>query len=168
MSRHLNIFLVLLFIIQLVSAGVFVSDIVLNVLGTSRAPISWQMREVIEIGAAIGLVLGALFGIFFIRKSLAMSQKTQSQLRAASGAFHDLLQDQFEKWSLSPAEKDVALFTIKGLSIHEIATMRSTSEGTVKAQLNAIYRKSDVSNRTALLGVFVDALFEAPLVTDGK
>ena len=165
MLNRLNLFLVLLFCVQFVSAGVFVSDILLNILGASRAPISWQVREIIEIGAALGLVLGAIFGIFLLRKSVALSRRTQSQLRVASGAFHELLEDHFEQWSLSPAERDVALFTIKGMTIQEISDLRNTSEGTIKAQLNAIYRKSGTTNRTALLGVFVDALFDQPLIT---
>ena len=41
---------------------------------------------------------------------------------------------------LSPAERDVALFQIKGLSVAEIAALRGTSEGTVKAQAAAIVR----------------------------
>ena len=52
----------------------------------------------------------------------------------------------------------MALFTIKGLSIQEIAGLRNTSEGTVKAQSNAIYRKSGVSGRTQLLSLFLDDL----------
>ena len=52
----------------------------------------------------------------------------------------------------------MALFTIKGLSIQEIAALRNTSEGTVKAQSNAIYRKSGVSGRAQLLSLFLDTL----------
>ncbi len=165
MVYRLNVFLVVLFCIQFVSAGVFVSDILLNLMGANRAPMSWKMREIVEITAALGLVLGALFGIFLLRKSVALSRRTQSQLRVASGAFHELLEDHFVQWALSPAERDVALFTIKGMSIQEISDLRNTSEGTIKAQLNAIYRKSGTTNRTALLGVFVDALFDQPLIT---
>ena len=43
----------------------------------------------------------------------------------------------------------MAWFTIKGLSIAEIARLRGTSEGTVKAHSNAIYRKAGVSGRDA-------------------
>ena len=59
---------------------------------------------------------------------------------------------------LSPAERDVAWFTVKGLSMQEIARMRETSDGTVKAQSNAIYRKAGVSGRYQLLSQFVDEL----------
>jgi DNA-binding NarL/FixJ family response regulator len=46
------------------------------------------------------------------------------------------------------------------MSIAEIATLRNTSEGTVKAQTNAIYRKAGVSGRPQLLSVFIDDLLE--------
>lgn len=61
---------------------------------------------------------------------------------------------------LTPSERDVAWFTIKGLSLAEIARMRQTSDGTVKAQSNAIYRKAGVSGRTQLLSLFLEDLME--------
>ena len=68
------------------------------------------------------------------------------------------MQERFTEWGLTPAEKDVALFAIKGMSTSEIAAMRDTSEGTVKAQTNAIYRKAGVAGRTQLLSLFIDDL----------
>jgi DNA-binding NarL/FixJ family response regulator len=85
----------------------------------------------------------------------------ESQLREASGAFAELLDQRFTQWGLTKSERDVAWFTIKGLSIADIARLRQTSEGTVKAQSNAIYRKSGVSGRTQLLSIFIDDLMEA-------
>jgi DNA-binding CsgD family transcriptional regulator len=70
----------------------------------------------------------------------------------------DLLAERFEEWALTPAEKDVALFAIKGMSTSEIAGLRNTSEGTVKAQTNAIYRKAGVTGRAQLLSLFIEDL----------
>jgi DNA-binding NarL/FixJ family response regulator len=53
--------------------------------------------------------------------------------------------------------------SIKGLSIADIAAARSTREGTVKAQLNAIYGKAGVAGRHQLLGLFIDELVDGPL-----
>ena len=55
------------------------------------------------------------------------------QLRVASGAFMELLEDRFDEWGLTPAERDVALFATKGLTTQDIAACRDTSEGTLKA-----------------------------------
>ncbi|NCO87576.1 MAG: helix-turn-helix transcriptional regulator [Rhodobacterales bacterium] len=71
-----------------------------------------------------------------------------------------ILNDRFDTWGLTPAERDVALFAIKGLSLQDIARLRATSEGTVKAQTNAIYRKAGVSGRSQLLSLFIDDLME--------
>jgi DNA-binding CsgD family transcriptional regulator len=73
-----------------------------------------------------------------------------------------LCDDHFTEWGLTAAERDVALFALKGMSIAEIAELRQTSQGTVKAQTNAIYRKAGVSGRPQLLSLFVDELMDAP------
>jgi DNA-binding NarL/FixJ family response regulator len=71
-----------------------------------------------------------------------------------------VLDDRFLEWKLSNAEKDVAMFLIKGSSTAEIALMRNTSEGTIKAQNAAIYKKAGVTGKTQLLSLFVEDLFE--------
>lgn len=116
------------------------------------------MREALEIGAAVGLVLGVVVGGLMLRRALRDRHRAEEQLRRASGAFADLLQERFEEWGLTPSEKHVALFAIKGMSTAEIAQLRSTSEGTVKAQTNAIYRKAGVTGRPQLLSLFIEDL----------
>ena len=78
------------------------------------------------------------------------------------------MHERFNAWGLTPAERDVALFAIKGLSTAEIAGLRGTSEGTVKAQSNAIYRKAGVSSRSQLLSLFIEDLLDeqAPAVQE--
>jgi DNA-binding NarL/FixJ family response regulator len=44
------------------------------------------------------------------------------------------------------------------LSIAEIAQIRATREGTIKAQCAAIYRKAGVSGRAQLLSLFIEDL----------
>ena len=58
----------------------------------------------------------------------------------------------------------MATFAIKGLSNAEIAQMRGSAEGTVKAHLNAIYRKAGVQGRGALLSMLVKDLMQEPLI----
>lgn len=144
--------------LQALCALFFISDIVLSVFGLRSRPISWQTREFLEIGAALGLVLGVVLGAMALRRSHTLRRKAEDQLRVASGAFMELLDERFEEWGLTPAERDVALFSIKGMSTQEIASLRSTSEGTVKAQTNAIYRKAGVSGRPQLLSHFIEDL----------
>ena len=72
----------------------------------------------------------------------------------------ELLEARFVEWGLTAAETDVALFAIKDMSTVEIAGLRGVSEGTIKAQTNAIYRKAKVSGRPQLLSQFLDELVE--------
>ena len=57
----------------------------------------------------------------------------------------------------------VALFTLKGLAIPEIAGVRGSAEGTIKAHLGAIYRKAGVNGRGAFLALFIEELMVGPV-----
>lgn len=135
----------------------FVAGVLKHQLGLEDL-LPFRHRETAEIGAAIGLSLGGAMGWVALRRALLRSHRAEEKLRLASGAFMELLDDRFSEWRLTPAERDVALFALKGLSTHEIAEMRSTSEGTVKAQSNAIYRKAGVGSRSQLLSLFIEDL----------
>ncbi|MCP5153123.1 MAG: response regulator transcription factor [Ectothiorhodospiraceae bacterium] len=65
---------------------------------------------------------------------------------------------QFARWDLSEAEREVALLMLKGLSHKEIASIRSTSERTVREQARAIYAKANLSGRAALAAFFLEDL----------
>ncbi len=151
----------LILAVQVVCAVFWLSNILSSLLGF--APFGWQAFEFIEIGAAFGLILGAGLGAFILRQSFRATAKAEEKLRLASGAFMELLEERFGDWGLTPAERDVALFAIKGLSTADIATLRNTSEGTVKAQTNAIYRKAGVTGRPQLLSLFIDDLMQDTL-----
>ena len=150
-------------VLQVACAFFFIANIVLSVLGIPVPLLPWEVMELIEIGAAIGLLLGIAMATLVLRESRRRLQTAEDALRAASGAFMDLVEDRFADWSLTPAERDVALFALKGLNLAEIAALRKTSEGTVKAQTNAIYRKAGVNGRTQLVSLFIDDLMQ----TDG-
>lgn len=156
MSQRWVILLVLL--VQITSAFFFVADIVSAYVGFWTEPLSWEMRELLEIGAAFGLTAGVGLGGWSLWRAHQERNLAQERLRRASGAFMNLLDERFVEWALTPAEKDVALFAIKGLATAEIAVLRATSEGTVKAQTNAIYRKAGVTGRSQLLSLFIDDL----------
>lgn len=142
--------------VQVLCAFFFVSQILASILGV--APVSWRVHELIELGAALGLLLGVALGWIVLRRTMARNVLVEDQLRVASGAFLDVMEERFTAWELTPAERDVALFAIKGMSTQEIAALREVSEGTIKAQTNAIYRKAGVSGRTQLLSLFIDDL----------
>lgn len=151
-------------VVQTMCAFFFVANILSSVFGLRTTPIDWWLYELIEIGAAVGLMLGTVLGALAFRAALRRRKEVEEKLRLASGAFSELLQERFQEWGLTPAERDVALFVIKGMSTGEVADLRETSEGTVKAQTNAIYRKAGVSGRAQLVSLFVEDLMGEALL----
>ncbi|MBT8470373.1 MAG: helix-turn-helix transcriptional regulator [Myxococcales bacterium] len=63
-----------------------------------------------------------------------------------------------DRWRLSPAEKEVALLLLKGLSHKEIAKVRSVTETTARQQARAVYRKAGLSGRHDLAAFFLEDL----------
>lgn len=158
--------LIVLLVVQLACAMFVVADMLTSVIGMRRAPLSWQLRELLEMGAAIGLLLGVVFGAVALKQAFAARWRAEQSLAQVQMAFRDHLDACFGTWALTPAERDVAMFSIKGLSIQEIAHMRDTSEGTVKAQCNAIYRKAGVTGRGQFMSLFLDDLLDDLLAED--
>lgn len=153
-----GIALLALLAMQVACTLFFVADILSSRVNLLPGPLTWEVREILEIAAAVGLVIGLVMGVIQFRRMLGERDLAQERLRRASGAFMVLLEERFGEWGLTPAERDVALFAIKGMSTAEIAALRATSEGTVKAQTNAIYRKAGVTGRSQLLSLFIDDL----------
>jgi DNA-binding NarL/FixJ family response regulator len=69
------------------------------------------------------------------------------------------IEQQFLRWGMTPAEHDVGLLLLKGLSHKEIAALRGTSEATVRQQAQAIYRKAGLPGKTAFCAYFLEDLF---------
>ncbi len=76
-------------------------------------------------------------------------------LLAGLGAAID---QQLERWSLSPAEKEVALLLLKGFSHRELAAIRSVTEATARQQARAVYKKAGLSGRSDLAAFFLEDL----------
>ncbi|GAA0773092.1 helix-turn-helix transcriptional regulator [Roseibium denhamense] len=126
-------------------------------------PDSLLESDVLEYMVITALVLGFVASGFEVRQTLNRQRRLEQQIKAASGAFITLLEEHFEAWALTPSEADVAMLALKGFSISEIASIRKTAEGTVKAQCNAIYRKAGVSGRPQLLSLFIDELLNGAM-----
>ena len=167
-DRHGPLAILPLVAVQGLCALYFVGNILLSLLGIAVRPIPWALHEALEIGAAIGLSVGFLIGTATLWRSLRERRRAEEDLRRARSLFRDQMAERFEHWGLTPAEADVAIFAIKGLRLQEIAELRRTSEGTVKAQANAIYRKAGVNGRSQLLSLFIEDLMVEAEAEDGS
>ena len=164
MSRCKLIALWLIAALQFNAALFFVSATVFNILHIPTPWLDWGSHEIRSLVQAGGLVLGVILGWFALRSSIRRALAAEEKLRLCSSTFVDILNEHFDDWKLTPAERDVALFLTKGLSTREIAALRGTSEGTIKAQTNAIYRKAKVAGRPQLLGLFIEDLLDDALL----
>ncbi|MZR12202.1 helix-turn-helix transcriptional regulator [Maritimibacter sp. DP07] len=149
-------------VVQVVGASVFILELFSDVLGLRHWALDWQAREAVQLGAVLSLVLGAIAGIAFLLETVKRAASVETQLQAASGAFQAAMRTQFGQWGLSPAEEEVALFALKGFSNQEIAELRGKSEATVKTQMNAVFRKAGVNNRSQLMAQFMELLLDEP------
>ena len=147
-------------VIQVICASVFLWDIGSSILGLPTPVLSWQMREAIEIAAATGLILGSALGLRLAITAYRQAQRSEASLRVARGAVAEVIEEQFAAWQLTPAEREIAWLTVKGLSYAEIASVLNRSEGTIKSLSNAIFKKAGVSGRTQLIASFIEELFE--------
>ena len=94
------------------------------------------------------------------RRDAARWRREAGDLIAGLGAAID---QQLERWGLSPAEKDIALLLLKGLSHKEIAEIRKVSETTVRQQARGVYRKSGLAGRHDLAAFFLEDLLGPPV-----
>lgn len=152
-------FLFLMVGLQIFCALFVLQDGVLDLLGL-LVPVTLPESHLFEWVVGLALLVTVFFTLLQIRRLLKNEARLKHTLQVASGAFGDYLDQQFTDWDLSPSERDVALFAIKGSSIAEIAGLRGTREGTVKAQLNAIYRKAGVTGRPQLISFFIEGMLD--------
>ncbi len=80
----------------------------------------------------------------------------------------EAIDQQFDRWGLTPAEREVALFLLKGFSHKEIAEYRDVSARTIRQQAHSVYEKADVSGRAQLSAFFLEDLLLPSLDPSGE
>lgn len=89
-------------------------------------------------------------------------QRWRTEARSYLDGLGQAINEQFSRWNLTDAEREVALLLLKGLSTKEIAAVRATSERTIREQARSIYAKSGLTGRAALSAFFLEDLL-API-----
>ncbi len=152
-ARRQTMALSLFLLIQTVGMVFYVGDVV----GDFREDPE-SVHFIFEATVTMALVLGIIFGTFALRRMIELLASQEQALDVARGALADVIDRQFQDWSLTPAERDVAFLALKGLDVAEIANLRGAAQGTVRAQLTRIYSKAGVSGRAQFAAFFVEDL----------
>jgi DNA-binding NarL/FixJ family response regulator len=138
-----------------------------------------EQVDLLELGlelVEISLIVAASLAVMVLFTRVEDQEYVQQQMlrelalaREEGAAWRERVKDllqglgsaidqQFDRWNLTPAEKDVALLLLKGFSHKEVAQLRSRGERTVRQQALAVYRKSKLSGRASLAAYFLEDL----------
>ncbi len=91
-----------------------------------------------------------------ITKDLRKDLSNQSKILV--NGLGTMIDQEFENWSLTNAEREVAMFLLKGLSAAEMAEIRGSSEKTIRHQITSIYKKANLKGRQELQAYFLEDL----------
>lgn len=149
---------------QVICAVVFLMDVLTDMSEVSG--LDWQLLP--EALASLALFVGIAFEALYLVHLLKRKASLERSVGMASSALQSVIESHFDEWKLTASERDVAALMVKGLSISEIASVRGSAEGTVKAHLNAIYRKANARNRAEVLSHIMDTLIDKPLLEPAK
>ncbi len=160
-KQNTHLALIALIGVQGFCAVFFIGDVLADFRYLGGQAVS-HVHLYIETAATVSLVAAIVVEVNYLLRLLRRKAHLENSLRIANAAFHDVIEAEFESWRLTPSEHDVATFLVKGLNTAEIADMRASAEGTVKAHLNAIYRKSGTRNRAEMLSLLIDTMMDLP------
>lgn len=97
-----------------------------------------------------------------LQRDLVASAQERDRWRAnAQGALSSMavaIDQQFDDWGLTPAEREVALALLKGHSHKAIAAKSQRSAQTVRSHAAAIYAKAGLGSRAELSAFFLEDL----------
>jgi len=141
--------------LQTLAALFFISDV-----ASDFRWIGFDPHTTFEAAVALALIIGIGFGALEMRRTLVRIRSAEQALSLAAGAFAEVVEARFAEWGLTPAEADVALFTLKGLNTAEIAGLRNAADSTVRAQLTRVFAKSGAGGRAQFVSLFIDELLD--------
>lgn len=102
-GRHRALVAVTVF--QAVCALLFLADVLSELPELRTDP----AHPLVELAAVAALWVGSALGALEIRRLMRQNRDLTGRMRAASGAFLDLLEESFARWGLTRSERDVAL-----------------------------------------------------------
>lgn len=135
-------------------------------LGASALHLALQVTAIL---LALSCALTALHQLVSMRSRVAAldaelgvahrdAERWHEEARSALHGLGEAVGQQFQRWDFTPAEREVAVMLLKGLSHRQIAQARGTGEATVRQQSLALYRKAGLSGRAGLSAFFLSGL----------
>lgn len=126
------------------------AEILVVALALSGVAILWRQLRAAERQA---YVLSA-----DLQTARFQAERFRDEAREALRGLGDAIDRQFARWNLTPAEREIGLLLLKGLTHKEIAEARATTETTIRQQAWAVYRKSGLRSRAELSAFFLEDL----------
>ena len=135
------------------------------------APESWTsphvLYEVALILAAMATSIVLWRGWWKSRRRLDEARQTlaehtlerdawRASAESALAGLGHAISERFTSWGLTPAEREVALFLLKGRSHKQIAFATGRSERTIRQHAVAVYQKSALNGRAELAAFFLE------------
>lgn len=142
----------------------FAFDVIADIVGHIQTGETYTVEALTHLAfeiVACGLLAYSISILLErLRDSSERVVSATSTIAAYKAGAQALLTSKFEEWGLSEAERDVALFILKGLSTNDIARLRNVTVGTTKNQITAILKKVGVSSRNELLSILIYEMFD--------
>ena len=118
--------------LQCLCGTYFLWEILASILGLPAVPLRWNVRELVEAGTSLGLILGAFFGVRLAIMARKAAHRAETAQQITAGEFAVVVDRHLTQLGLTSAETEIAWFVVKGMSHSEIAALRRTRVGTVK------------------------------------
>jgi DNA-binding CsgD family transcriptional regulator len=133
--------------------------------------------EVGLIGLSLGLAVYLWVNWYRTARSLGAATRALAERQADAERWRtsahrlleglaDALDGQFTAWGLTPAEREVALWLLKGMGHKQIAARTGRSERTVRQHAVSVYRKSGLGGRAELAAFVLGDLQLPPAAGD--
>ncbi len=154
--------LILIFTIVVIASGAdFLADL------SHGAGTEHIAKEAVIVSISIIAIAWLLLGlrqqrleIRSLQLDLEAANNLQTQPRKyvleARKKLGNVVTRQFSEWMLTDSEIEVGWLLLKGLSLKEIAHVRSTQEKTVRQQASSIYKKAGISGRHTFSAWFIE------------
>jgi len=131
----------------------FFMDDVLTDFVVSKTNSTHFYFELFFVVALMYLLITQVREIYSIKTDLVIAN---DKLTILKEGLSEAIDNQFNIWKLTNAEREVALLVIKGFSFAKISELRSVSEKTIHQQISSVYKKSNTKNRHEFMSGFIE------------